>query len=679
MKMFRKQTARAPLTTVLLVLLLALSIAASSIGFAAWVGARKQFEEIDSQYTTIGIHAGMNYADFVHASSIRYHGNDSMTFQDGKEYIGPLDANYRAKQSPDYIAANQGILLSAHIDGSTAITSGTMDISKYCVTLDGYCYSLSVMAVRCVDVSYYPYLPEHEDFIRYLVTFEIVDAVCRMDVYDLPPEEDTISLAGDIYTRDGEMPFDVGKTYLIRGEYADYPIGLIGGKVVTDENGKTYTAMEYGRESKNNGSSRGFDFDFGNEILTSSSGEMGIISGPKNFTKEKRRYPDSELCYYTTPINCWPYYAEYEGDWRTFLDTEEGAVWRDEIIPNFEINHESAAVILTDNLDTMYNFSIGDASILEGRKFAENEYHEGSNVCLVSASYAQLNNLSVGDTIKLDYYDTGYNVTRFNIGTNSGRVGTTVVRRPLTEDTRMDIVKDYEIIGIYTAPEWASGMHSFHADTIFVPKASVPGMDNYGGHYIKGLNTYTIPMLNSIVIRNGSIDKFEAFMEEDGKGGVYHYFDQGYTEAATTVQTLIDNAMRLMLVGVAMFMLASMLFLLLFARRVSAVMRSMRLLGVPKRKTWLESLGMLAMQEVIAVLLGNGLAVILYDRITAQLLSGTPALDITSIALCAGVQLALLIAAGGVWMHRIAGSNLMQKSEGGKLLWNKNKAASCGA
>ena len=49
MGIFRKQTARAPLTTVLLVLLLALSIAASSIGFAAWVGANKQFEEIDKQ------------------------------------------------------------------------------------------------------------------------------------------------------------------------------------------------------------------------------------------------------------------------------------------------------------------------------------------------------------------------------------------------------------------------------------------------------------------------------------------------------------------------------------------------------------------------------------------------------------------------------------------------------
>ena len=61
MGIFRKQTARAPLTTVLLVLLLALSIAASSIGFAAWTGANKQFEEIDRQYTTIAVPKGQNF------------------------------------------------------------------------------------------------------------------------------------------------------------------------------------------------------------------------------------------------------------------------------------------------------------------------------------------------------------------------------------------------------------------------------------------------------------------------------------------------------------------------------------------------------------------------------------------------------------------------------------------
>lgn len=55
MGIFRKQTTRAPLTTVLLVLLLALSITASSIGFTVWTSVKRQAETLDQQYTTIAI------------------------------------------------------------------------------------------------------------------------------------------------------------------------------------------------------------------------------------------------------------------------------------------------------------------------------------------------------------------------------------------------------------------------------------------------------------------------------------------------------------------------------------------------------------------------------------------------------------------------------------------------
>lgn len=41
MGIFRKQTTRAPLTTVLLVLLFALSITASSIDFTAWTSVKR--------------------------------------------------------------------------------------------------------------------------------------------------------------------------------------------------------------------------------------------------------------------------------------------------------------------------------------------------------------------------------------------------------------------------------------------------------------------------------------------------------------------------------------------------------------------------------------------------------------------------------------------------------------
>ena len=284
---------------------------------------------------------------------------------------------------------------------------------------------------------------------------------------------------------------------------------------------------------------------------------------------------------------------------------------------------------MTDNLQSMYAFNSGDVSILDGSLFTDKDYQIGNSVCLVSAAYAKVNGLSVGDTINLDYYNVEYEARPYSIGAIGGRSGMTIVRSPLTWNTRIDIQKDYTIVGIYTGPNWPGTNHGIQADTILVPKASVPDASKYTGP--------SLPLMYTVII---------------------------------------ENAMRLMLVGIAMFLLASMLFLLLFARRVSAVMRSMRLLGVPKRKTWLESLAVLFAQELTAVAVGNALAVVLYERITAQLLAGTPALDVQSILLCAGVQLGLLGLAGSIWMYEIAGRNLMQRST---KIRNTTKAAMSGA
>ena len=650
MSIFRKQTARAPLTTVLLVLLLALSIAASSIGFTAWVGAQKQFEQVNAQYTTIAVPSGKNQEKLYTAGSRDYIGIDSRAFPDGTRYIGPRDAESTAKQSEYYQGADHRILLSAYIEGAKTLSSGTFDPLQYNFTLDRYCYLLSVMALRCVHV-------EETESIggdrSYRVEFEILDGVCQIDAYDLPPYEDTLSFGSELFTTDGEIPFEVGKTYLVRGQYWDYDVRQ-DREWVTNEDGVDQMKTVKVRDIEGGFKSRSMLMDPEYPMRSSLATETGISGGMPNWTVERKKYPDSNEYYWCTPDNCWPYYAEYTGDWEDFLETEEGLVWKNEIIPNFERNHASVPVILTDNVESMYYFNTGDASILDGTLFEDVDYENGNAVCLVSASYAQLNGLSVGDTIHLDYYKTGYEQTSYPVLQGSGRTGLTVLRYPLTENTRIDVQKDYTIVGIYTAPEWEAGNHSFHADTIFVPKASVPNADKYVGT--------SLTMLNTVIIENGTIDEFEAHMAANDKAGVYIYFDQGYSEAAASVQTLVDNSMRLMMVGIAMFILASLLFLLLFARRTSSVMRSMRLLGVPKRGVWLECLGTLFTQEITAALLGNALAVVLYERITAQLLSGTPALSMETLLLCGGVQLGALLLVGGIWMYSIAGRNLMQRN-----------------
>ena len=663
MGIFRKQTARAPLTTVLLVLLLALSITASSIGFAAHVGAQKQSSVIEGEYTTIAVPVGKNF-EKQNADGTYLIEDGNIIFDDGTKYVNPGSALKVAKESEHYITADNRILLSAHIPGTKNLSSGTMDEMDYSWELDRYVYDLSVIAVRCVDVqnmdTWYG-----SNQLSYEARFELLDGVCWVDSYNHESGDDLIYVYSRIFTPDGKIPFEPGKTYLIRGEYADYEVRA-DFEIVNDE------FQVNGSIKDDYFTPRNIEFDPNHPFGSYAGGTIGLIPGWDNWTVEQKLDPETGMLYQCTPEeNCWPYFSEYTGRWEDYLETEEGSVWKNEIIPYFERNHSSVAVILTDHIQAMYYFNTGTASVLDGRAISPEEQENGDKVCMVSAAYAQVNGLSVGDTLHMDFHNTGYTQDTYPVLQGTGRSGLTIQRYTLREESRIGYEEDYTIVGIYSAPEWEAGSQSFHADTVFVPKSSVPNAGSYGGE--------SVTLLQSVILENGSVDAFEAYMAEHDMAGVYLYSDQGYSEAVNAVQILKSNSLRMMIVGVAMFMLASMLFLLLFARRVSAVMHSMRLLGVRKKGVWLESLGMLVMQESIAVLLGNGLAVILYDRITAQLLSGTPALDITSIALCAGVQLAVLIAAGGIWMHRIAGSNLMQKSEGGKLLWNKNKAASCGA
>lgn len=140
------------------------------------------------------------------------------------------------------------------------------------------------------------------------------------------------------------------------------------------------------------------------------------------------------------------------------MNTEAGAVWKDTIIPWTQICQNSAAVILTDNLNAIYNFNTGAASILEGRAFSQEEYDLGSNVCLISAAFAKHNNLSLGDTVTMDLYDTGMAEHEMYVeGTVASYHDYVYVRKVLTEDVKIETEKSYEIIGIYTAPEFSDG------------------------------------------------------------------------------------------------------------------------------------------------------------------------------------------------------------------------------
>lgn len=650
MNIFMMLLNRKRASLIFLILLLTFAIIVASIGYCAHVSSCAQLKVINNKYTTIAVLSGANYEKIWLGDNYYPEGEDSFRFGDGSLYIGPADAQETAQESPYFLEDNTGILLSASVEGCTGLTSGTMDIMDYNAALDRYSYQLSVLAVRCISIE--EAVPiDYFDWNNYTVTFEIIDAVCRMDVYDLPPENGTISVYSRLHTEDGAYPFEVGKNYLIRGRYVDYSIADTYQDWVELEDGTKQ--LQWIRTRDVEYSSRSFQMEGYYPMVEVTTDKLGITPGLIHYATEKVQYPNSDLCYWRTPDECWPYYAEYEGDWQDYLESEDGRIWRDEIILDCERNHASASVILTDNIDYLYMFNSGDASILEGRKISREEYESGANVCLVSAAYAKLNSLTIGDSIHLDYYDTGCIEDEYGLGTHNGRTGMTVQRAPLSDESYLDIKIEYQIVGIYTGPEWQPGLHSFHADTIFVPRSSVEGVEN------RTENTPT--MLNSIVIENGTIDTFEAHMAAANKAGAYLYFDQGYTDAATSLQTVIDNAMRIMVVGISMFIISSLLFLLLYIHRTAPVGQTMRLLGVSTKKTWHECAMPLVWQVVIAVLIGNTLAVLLYDRIAQKVLSVSLNLSCGSIVICGVIQFLVLFVAGMICTRAVANQNLMQK------------------
>ena len=616
MQLYIKQLRRKPLFTVLMGLLLALAAGFSAIGYAAWDSAQTQLRHIGENYTTIGV----------------------IKPQDGEDASGMVDAFAvleTAKNAPGYLGADNRYILSAHVEGQKGLSSGTLDPLDYHELFDRYSYAMSVLAVRCEAVETSP-----AGDPLYTVSLRLEAAVCRMAAYDLPPEDDMIYLSANLYLPDGSIPFSVGKTYLIRGLYTDYPvISGLGDGDQRDVDGAY-------------GGLRMFHFTDGilNPQPLPGIEAGGTIPGTPHMTTQFDQQDGK-----TYPIEGdWPFFAEYTGDYQDFLESQAGTVWREEIIPTYQLNHDSAPVMLTGNLESLYLWNTGAASLLSGRRFTAGEYASGTPVCIISAAYAQLNGLAVGDTLTLDFYDAGYySANGSDGGVFHAKVGNSIVRKPMLPENRLGLTQTYEIVGIYTAPTFALGTHNFHGDTIFVPKASLPE----GAQY-QDLGTL---QLNSILLENGMAEEFEAYMAGQGYGGVLLYGDQEFAETQEALETLLANALRLWLVGAAAFILTAALFLFLSFRRVAPTVRGMRLLGIPGKGVAVQLFAALALVIAGAVALGGGLAAALFGWVTRQTLSGQLALRPQAVLLAALVQLAALLPVTGLWAWGKARQNLMKK------------------
>ena len=165
----------------------------------------------------------------------------------------------------------------------------------------------------------------------------------------------------------------------------------------------------------------------------------------------------------------------------------------------------------------MYSFNTGDEALLSGRFFTGEEYTNGDDVCVISAAYAEQNGLRLGDMIQLDYYDSGFG--EYNNGATANSMlaaedpGPYRQRYYMSLDDAIGVCKNYTVIGIYTGARFAFGAYQLNADTILVPKASVPNAQNYETRANSLLNTFVLKMalqknLKSTWSSRTSLDNF---------------------------------------------------------------------------------------------------------------------------------------------------------------------------
>ena len=610
MNIFLKQATRRPLFTTLLVLLLSFSVLLSCTGYSAWESAKTQKNEISNGYTTIAIPIEPDLSNLTP--------EEIATALQNRVF-----ADKAAQEAPQITTVDRRCLLSAHIAGSRSLSSSSIDPSEYNTAFDGECYSLAVFALRCSGIREQP----TEGMFLYDATFSVEEIICLSDAYNTFPKPDSVHIYSDVRESNGAVPFEKGKIYLVFGQYQDY-------RVVRSADG-------YDQVKNENRYIVPFPEINSNFYGEPSSLELGSYNG---------------LDYHFPVVGQLPWVCEYTGSVTDYLNSDAASTWREDIVPLCQLNYESAAVILTDRVESMYSFNTGDAALLSGRFFTDEEYINGDDVCVISAAYAEQNGLRLGDMIQLDYYDSGFG--EYNNGATANSMlaaedpGPYRQRYYMSPDDAIGVCKNYTVIGIYTGARFAFGAYQLNADTILVPKASVPNAQNY--------ETRANSLLNTFVLKNGSAKEFEKYMEQQNLAGQFLYFDQDFSSMQESLDALETNAMRLMMVGIGVFLLTSALFLFLNFRRMNLTIRGVRLLGRSSKAVFREIIMALIPLETLAVLFGTCAAIALFDVVTRNLLSSALTLRPEAMAVSAVTAFVFLMVSTMISTAIFANRKLMK-------------------
>ena len=169
-----------------------------------------------------------------------------------------------------------------------------------------------------------------------------------------------------------------------------------------------------------------------------------------------------------------------------FWDTEAGQQYAD-FQKDLDIAFGSTTAAAVDDLSLVPAFYNGKVYIAQGRTFSQEDYDTGAKVCLISGYYAEKMKLAVGDRLDMSFYEADFPMTGNTADSNDRR---TELWKPatLSDGTETYRLTDpffdnssYEIVGIYDGQVYEPNLNrvefsltkGMHCDTILVPSASL--------------------------------------------------------------------------------------------------------------------------------------------------------------------------------------------------------------
>lgn len=623
-----KQLLRQPVRFLAILLLLGLTSAFFCLSVGVFASAKATLAQIEESYVTIGVPTTETTDVTTEYNGLTLHHEESVIGRDMWAYMDQLAADGTIIKG-----AHQQNYVSAYCPSIQTVTSGKED-SAYAPSLDDP-YDRAIMIVRITSIEELRQ-PEGFEMASLSVAASIEDVVKLHPDYAV---RSTLRLSIGCNSQEelDALGIQPGRRYLIFGSgYIDRDLELrtaLAGshRCSVDDIDLSKISYDLTADEKKTASP---DFL---PVAKYSAGEKTSILGQNmvdaidsctmTVTHWHGLYPETQPDYaidgsetgsllndqyldaYMTPL---------ETDLDVFLSSDAGIEWQG-AVQELDTQYHTVSVIGTDLLESMYCFHQKDSFVTKGRSFGDDEYTNGSNVCLISEATAIASGLGVGDSIDLSFYwgpnpladltDPEWKVQpqRF-----SQKVG-------LSGDT-----KTYQIVGIYRQSNlWDTADYRFLPNTVFVPNASLPE------------NCYTSRngVFFTYVLQNGKISALQdALTSQDYPANILFCFDNGYSEIAETLHGFYCSTVQLLGVACLTAVAELFVFLALFVNRQRRTVGLMLSLGSSKRIAVGFSWKVAAVPVILAAIAGIVVGILTMDAATLSLFSSVSEVLDTSLS-----------------------------------------------